>query len=125
MPNSTFPKRLRLLRPTEFEHVFSSKNSASNSWIVLYAAPNDLEYPRLGLTVSRKAGGSVERNRWKRILREGFRLSQQSLPAVDLICMPRGKTPPALSEIQSSFVVLAGRLDRQLRKSASKAPRTV
>jgi ribonuclease P protein component len=124
MSNSTFPKRLRLLRPTEFDRVFSAKSSASNSWIVLYAAPNDLEYPRLGLTVSRKVGGSVERNRWKRLLREGFRVSQQKLPALDLICLPRGKTPPALSEIESSYLELAARLNRRLGKSTQPAPRT-
>ena len=125
MTGSNFPKTLRLLRPTEFERVFAARNSASNAWLVLYGAANELGHPRLGLTVTRKVGGAVQRNRWKRLIREAFRSSQQSLPALDFICLPRAPAPPALDQLQSSILELAGRLNRKSRKRPPHAPRAV
>jgi len=47
---------------------------------VLRAAPNGLDHPRLGLTVGKKVGGSVVRNRVKRRLREAYRLNRERFP---------------------------------------------
>jgi ribonuclease P protein component len=52
--------------------------------------------PRLGLAVASKtAGGSVERNRIRRIIRESFRLQQHDLPAVDLVVSARTRARDA------------------------------
>ena len=102
MTRSYFPKTLRLLRPTEFERVFAARNSASNAWLVLYGAANELGHPRLGLTVSRKVGGAVQRNRWKRLLREAFRTTQESLPALDSH-LPPASTSTARTRSASVF----------------------
>jgi ribonuclease P protein component len=120
VPNSNFPKRLRLLRPPEFDRVFSARTSASNAWLILYAASNDLGHPRLGLTVSRKIGGAVERNRWKRLLREAFRLSQHQLPTLDFVCVARSPAPPTLTELKQSIAELAVRLERKLRRTVNQ-----
>jgi ribonuclease P protein component len=58
--------------------------------LTVLARQNDLEYPRLGLAVARKAAGSaVCRNRLKRLIRESFRRRQDQLPAVDCIVMAK------------------------------------
>ncbi len=66
-------RRGRLSRNTEFERVYRQKRSHANRYLVLYAFPRAEDGPaRLGVSVSRKIGGAVERNRVKRLLREAF-----------------------------------------------------
>jgi ribonuclease P protein component len=61
-----------------------------NGFFAVTARLNDQGHPRLGLAVASKtAGGSVERNRIRRVIRESFRLRQHELPAVDIVVSAR------------------------------------
>jgi ribonuclease P protein component len=84
----------RLSRSAEFERVYRQGRSVANRHLVLYSFPNpDSASPRLGLSVSRKVGGAVERNRVKRLLREAFAEAVPRLAAgQDLVVVAR---PPA------------------------------
>lgn len=74
-------KRGRLSRSAEFDRVFRQGRSLANRVLVLYAFPRSEEgEPRLGLSVSRKVGGAVERNHVKRLLREAFAQESAGLP---------------------------------------------
>jgi ribonuclease P protein component len=74
--------RGRLSRSAEFERVFRQGRSHAGRDLVLYVFPRgeDDGEPRLGMTVSRKVGSAVERNRIKRVLREAFALESERLP---------------------------------------------
>ncbi len=76
------PKRRRLSRSAEFERVYRQGRSKGNRYLVLYAFPReeDAEGPRLGLSVSRRVGGAVDRARVKRVLREAFWEEAERLP---------------------------------------------
>ena len=68
-------RRRRLSRSGEFERVYREGRSHAGRYLVLYAFPREdrsEEEPRLGVSVGRKLGGAVERNRVKRMLREAF-----------------------------------------------------
>jgi len=74
--------RTRLSRSADFDRVFRQGRSHAGREFVLYVFPRgEMETPRLGLSVSRKVGGAVQRNRVKRLLREAFALESARLPA--------------------------------------------
>lgn len=91
-----FPRRRRLLRPHQFQHVFRSRDGrrAHGRFAVCTWAPNGRATARLGLVVSKRAlRRSAARNRFKRQAREYFRL--HPLPGVDVvIACRRGLQPP-------------------------------
>src|SRR5258706_8129119 len=74
-------KRRRLSRSAEFDRVYRQGRSRGNRWLVLHTFPRGTEDgARLGLSVGRKVGGAVERNKVKRLLRDAFWARADELP---------------------------------------------
>jgi ribonuclease P protein component len=86
----TFPKALRLHYKSDFDRIYKAKTAASDWLFIIFILPNNLQTSRLGLSISRKVGNAVVRNRWKRLIREVFRKNHQSFPMpLDLIVIPQ------------------------------------
>ena len=109
--------RGRLSRSAEFERVYRQGRSVANRHLVLYTFPNaSTERPRLGLSVSRKVGGAVERNKVKRLLREAFSHAENELlSGQDVVVVAR----PSAGEL-AEREGLAG-IDASLAELVAKA----
>lgn len=121
MTGLNYPKTVRLLKSAEFDRVMKRRQSAGDGMIVLYAAPNENEHPRLGLIVSRKCGNAVVRNRWKRCLREAFRLELPNFPQnLDMVVLPRRGAEPDVARLRRSLIGLAERLLKRLNSEGDR-----
>jgi ribonuclease P protein component len=113
-----FLRQYRIVRPTDFALVYQHRRSASDEWLLVFGRKNELPYSRIGLSVGRSVGNAVTRNRWKRLLREAFRLQRSELPeGIDLVVVPRGKAEPALGQLQHSLAHLARRVAKKLAEA--------
>ncbi|MEI7888865.1 MAG: ribonuclease P protein component [Actinomycetes bacterium] len=84
-------RRGRITRSADFDRVYRSGRSHATKLFVLHAFPRgDDEVARLGLSVSRKVGGAVERNKVKRLLKEAFTAKLTEIkPGTDIVVVAR------------------------------------
>src|SRR5688572_5128776 len=103
----------KLLTKAQFDAVFDSGHSAGNKRLVIHWAANELGHPRLGLVVSTRFGGAVQRNQFKRRVREVFRRNKVRIGARDIVVLP-SKKPEAQSadydELLEAFLALIARM---------------
>jgi len=97
-------------RRTEYLRCYREGRRRHGDLLILYAAPNDRDHPRLGITVGKKVGNSVVRHRVKRRIREIYRRwsERSQLPAMDFMVHSK----PAIAG--ASFPRLTAELTRLL-----------
>src|SRR3954471_19768894 len=114
-------RRRRLSRSAEFDRVYREGRSHAGRHLVLYFFPRegDDEPPRLGLSVGRKVGGAVERNKGKRLVKEAFWQSEERLPAGhDFVVVARADAGD-LAE-RAGLAGIKSELDELLEKAGPK-----
>jgi ribonuclease P protein component len=112
MKKKAFPKKFRLGGNEDFRAVIANRRRFGDAMLAVYVAPNGLEYSRLGVSVGKAAGNAVVRNRFKRLVREVFRLNREQLPAgFDYVAIG-SKTAKGLTfeNATESLLKLAGRI---------------
>jgi ribonuclease P protein component len=114
-----FLKAEHLRRPGDFKRVYDRRRSVSDEWLIVYACENELPHLRIGFSVSRKVGGAVQRNRLRRLYREAFRLTKQTMPTgLDLVLIPRKSDEPDLETLKTGLPRLVEALARKLAREA-------
>ncbi len=114
-----FKAHEHLRRPSEFRRVYARRRSVSDGRLVVYACENGLPHNRLGLSVSRKVGSAVVRNRFRRLYRAAYRLTREELPSgMDLVLIPRDGAVPTLAELKDSLKILLPQVASKLTREA-------
>ena len=130
----TFRRRHRLTHAREFQAAFAAKLRKSAGPLTVFLNPTDHPEPRLGLSIGRRVGNAVVRNRLKRHLREAFRHLRADLPAplqsgpragsYDVVVSARAHTPLAQGEYRSMLASAIRRAhtehERRLRRSEER-----
>ena len=104
-------KSFRLTRTSDFNRVKRVGRSFAHPMLVMYAAPSDQKFSRVGIRAGRWMGSAVDRNRAKRLLREAVRHQHANIAAGnDLLMITRVPLLKAkLDEIETALVALLTR----------------
>lgn len=110
-------KSSRLSRRADISRVFNDGRRAAGRALAVLAAANGLGHPRMAVTVSRRHGNAVRRNRIKRLCREAFRHNRHLLPqGFDYVILPRTGRNVPLRVLAEAVRTLA------LRAAGSRPP---
>jgi ribonuclease P protein component len=121
LPSEALPKQRRLAKRPEFVRVYEAGRKQFSRFAVLFFAGNDLQNSRIGITVTKKVGKAVTRNRLKRWTREVYRRQREPLgldaQALDIVVNVKP------SAAQTSFDEFNRDLTRVLERIVTDAAR--
>jgi len=103
----------------EFRRIYNKGRYFAGKFLVLYALSNNKNFKRLGITVSKKSGKSVRRNRIRRLIRENYRLMEDRIKdGFDMVFVVRSTTEmPDFRDIRDEMVYLLKKLDMISKES--------
>ena len=114
-----FRKHQRVVRRDDFTRALHHGACAADGTLVLFAFQTSPDQQaKLGVTIPKKTGNAVVRNRWKRLIRESFRTQQDEIPAgYEYVIRPKKGAEPVWTEIKNSVPRLARKAVARAAKS--------
>ncbi len=113
-----FGPKDRLCSPAEYKHVLKQKCSVRGQWLILFGSVNGLGRTRLGRVVSKRWGKAHVRNRYRRWLREAFRVAKGELAVgMDIVVMPHRIEGMTFQTIVGELRELVRRLAERIHSS--------
>jgi ribonuclease P protein component len=93
MKKLTLKKSERIRKRRSYLQIYQHGKRSFTKHFTIVVSENDLDFPRLGVTVTKKIGNAVKRNRIKRLIREFFRLNKDRFKASqDIVIIAKGNT---------------------------------
>jgi len=122
----TLRRRHRLTHAREFQAAFAAKLRKSAGPLTVLLNPTDRAEPRLGLSIGKRVGNAVVRNRLKRRIREAFRLARTELPTpgrghYDIVVSARAHSPLDADAYRRLLTDAIGRAHRERQRRARRA----
>jgi len=117
-----FPKEARLLKREEFRRVQREGTRVGGLCLTFCVLREEkgVRCAKLGITVSKKFGTAVQRNLFKRRIREAFRQIHHELPAgLQIHVSPKTNTVPPFAQIQEDFTLLINHVKSRPTESSS------
>jgi len=118
---------MRLRRGSEFRRVLEKGVRMPGPMFLLVAAENTVGHDRLGMTVSRRVGGAVLRNRARRLIRESFRRQRRPTPpggrpGLDVVVLAaRALAERGQGEVDREFADRLRRVARRIEQRGRQA----
>jgi len=115
---NAFGRNQRIIKSREFTKLLRKGSCAADGVLVLFAMPSaESGATRLGVTIPRRAGNAVMRNRWKRLIRESFRTQQDRIPrGYDYLVRPKKGAEPTWQAVHRSVPGLATKAVNRMGK---------
>lgn len=118
---------MKFSAPLKLNHIFRrlyATNGQANACMVLYARHNRMGINRVGITVGKKLGHAVVRNRVRRRIREVYRLNEEKFqPGWDIVVVARTRAITAdFTTLTNSFLSLAKKLGIQAEEKTHEVP---
>ena len=110
--DNSFPAKFKIKTSRDFRNILTEGTKTHSENLILYVKPNSLGFPRLGVSVGKKASASsVRRNRMKRVLREVFRKNKSAFSSNDIVFVIKNDvSDKKFSQLYSEIEKLAGRI---------------
>jgi ribonuclease P protein component len=116
------PKAQRLLQLSEFNAVYSRGTAYHHKFFVLFVLPVNSAVRRVGIVAGKKVGGSVKRNRAKRLLREAYRLNKNKLiHGLDIVLIAKKMLPDlTFHEVEKNLLYIFKKANILKKESTSQ-----